>query len=327
MIDRQLVLALAMATASFVSFAQSGNRLTEPAGLPPSRWQAEIDQLDQALRDRTLVATQPRAQWVAGQLDTADPASRVAHFAQARTQVPAEKLYVASLATACLEPVRPLPPECDATDRLADWATRDTENGVPSMLLADRARVRNDGPAMVAYLEEAAMRPRFDDYWNRGALFLWEEVRALPMTADPAARAEFTAMSAAARVPFTALTLPFLCRDAQRFGESVRAACSAAGAAMAQRGTTWALRTVGAQLAERSAAAPEAQAAAGRLLADLRLRAYECAEAANPVIAALESPDAAVRSGAVAQWQARLRTEADVGEVAACARATRKAGG
>jgi hypothetical protein len=234
--------------------------------------------------------------------------------------VPAERLYLASLAIACLEPVRPLPAECDATDRLADWATRDTDNGVPSLLLADRARLRNDGPAMIAYLEEAAMRPQFNDYWNRGGLLLWDEVRALPVAADPAAKAEFAALSASTRVPFTSLALPPLCRDAQRFGESVRAACSAAGAALAQRGTTWALRNAGAELAERSAATPQAQTAAVQLLADLRLRAYECAEAGNPVALAFESPDPAVRARALAQWEARLRLEADVGEVAACAR-------
>ena len=300
--------------------------MSEPSGLPPSRWQPEIDQLDQALRDRALVASQPRAHWVAGHLDLADPAAQVAHFAQARAQAPQERLYVASLATACLERIRPLPPECDAPDRLADWATRDTENGVPSLLLADRARLRNDGPAMIAYLEEAATRTRFDDYWNRGALFLWDEVRALPLSVDPAAKAEFAAIAASARVPLTARTLPFLCRDPLRFGEAARAACNAAGAAMAQRATTWALRTSGAQLAERSASTPQAQADAGRQLADLRLRAYECAEAANPVSAAFASPDAAVRGRALAQWEARLKLEADIGEVAACARApsTRK---
>ena len=46
---------------------------------------------------------------------------------------------------------------------------------------------------MVAFLEEASARPRFDDYENRGALIVWDAVRALPGSIDPAARAQETA--------------------------------------------------------------------------------------------------------------------------------------
>jgi len=130
--------------------------------------------LDQALRARALVSSAPREIWIAAQLDALDPWQRVTSLAEARTRAPDEKLFLASLAMACLTPLQPLPPECDATDRLADWATRDTDNGVPSLLLADRARRRNNTASMVAFLEEAASRPRFDDYENRGALVVWD---------------------------------------------------------------------------------------------------------------------------------------------------------
>ena len=79
------------------------------------------------------------------------------------------------------------------------------------------------------------------------------------------------------------------------------------------------LRTAGARIAERNATTPDAQARAAAQLADVQRRAYDCAQLGNPVAAALQSPDAAVRAAAVAQWEARLRREADVGEVAACA--------
>src|SRR4051812_44258051 len=81
--------------------AQTGNRITESSTLPPSRWQQEQDMLDQALRARSLVASDPRDLWIAGQLDTIDPWAQVAALGQARTRAPNEKLYVASLAIAC----------------------------------------------------------------------------------------------------------------------------------------------------------------------------------------------------------------------------------
>src|SRR5260221_3751375 len=179
-------LAAALLVASCALHAQSGNRITEPSNPPPSRWQPEKEQLDAALRARALTVADPRGLWVAGQLDAGDGGARVSAYAQARVQAPGEMVYLTSLALACLEPVQPRWPECDATDRLADWATRDIDNGVPMLMLADRARQRNNATAMIAFLDEAALRPRFDDYWAKGALLLWEEVRALPVPVEPA---------------------------------------------------------------------------------------------------------------------------------------------
>ena len=85
--------------------------------------------------------------------------------------------------------MQPRLPECDGVDRLADWATRDADNGWPSLLLAERARQRKNTAAMLAYLEQAAMQPRFVEYWNRGALMLWEDIKGATPGADPAARA------------------------------------------------------------------------------------------------------------------------------------------
>ncbi len=309
---------LVLALAAAAGHAQTGSRITEPPPPPVSRWQAERDLLDGAMRGRALTATDPRGLWIAGTLDTGDPVGQVASFAQARTQAPSEKVFLASLATACLAPVQPLPDACDATDRLADWASRDVDNGVPLLLLADRARQRNNAASMTAFLEEAATRPRFDDYWNQGALYIWEAVRALPGGADPAAKAELAAAYGALHESYAARQMPLLCRDAQRLPDTLRAACHAAGAAVAQRAATWSLRIAGARLAERSAAAGPALAAAQAQLSDTQRRAFECAEVGNPIAAALGSSDAAVRARAVAQWEARLVQDARVGEVAAC---------
>lgn len=313
--------------ASCALFAQTGNRITEPSNPPPSRWQADKEQLDAAMRARALTVTDPRGLWVAGQLDAGDSGARVSAYAQARTQAPAEMVYLTSLALACLEPVQPRWPECDTTDRLADWATRDVDNGVPMLLLADRARQRNNATQMAAFLDEASVRPRFDDYWARGALLLWEEVRALPVPAEPAAKAELAAAYGAAQPPYVANAIQTMCRDAAKAAENVRTACNAAGTATAQRAATWSLRTAGARLAERSADGGPPQAAALQRLAEIQRRAFECAEAGNPIALALQSADPAARSRAVGEWERRLVQDVQLGEVAACARATAPAKG
>lgn len=306
---------LALATAA--APAQTGSRLTDPAPAPPSRWQAERDQMDGALRAGTLVANDPRSQWLAGQLGADDPVTQVASFAQARSAAPGDKLYLSSLAVACLASVQPLPDECQAMDRLADWATRDTDNGVPSLLMAERARRRNNAASMVAFLEEAAQRPRFDDYAGAAALAMWEAVRALP-GGGPAAKAELAASYGLLREPYAVRQIAGLCRDPARTADNVRAACFAAGNALAQRGATWALRTAGARLAERSATPGAELTKAQAQLADVQRRTLDCAEAGNAIATALESGDAAVRAKAMAQWEARLAQEARVGETVAC---------
>ncbi|MFO1395895.1 MAG: hypothetical protein U1F48_02405 [Burkholderiales bacterium] len=312
----RLAVPTLLAFAASVALAQSGSRLADPAPAPPSRWQAERDAMDGALRAAGLAANEPRSQWLAGRLGGDDPVAQVANFARARQAAPGDKLYLSSLAVACLAPVQPLPDECQAIDRLADWATRDADNGVPSLLMAERARRRNNVASEVAFLEEAAQRPRFDDYSSAAAVAIWEAVRTLP-GGDPAAKAELAASYGLLREPYAVSQLAGLCRDPARTADNVRAACYAAGNAVAQRGATWALRIAGARLAERSAM-PADHAKAQAQLADVQRRALDCAEAGNGVAAALESADAGVRAKAVAQWEARLAQDARVGEAAAC---------
>ncbi|MCC7326961.1 MAG: hypothetical protein IT521_09190 [Burkholderiales bacterium] len=319
MIPNSFVAAAFLVCIALTAQAQSGSHLADPAASAPSRWQVERDQLDSALRARALVATDARSLWVAGQLDAGDPVARADAFAQARIMAPEEKLFLASLAMACLAPVRPLPAPCDATDRLADWALRDADNGVPLLLLADRARARNNVASMGAFLEQAAKSSRFDDYRNQAALLIWDAVRALPGSAEPAAKVELAASYGVLHEPYAVGQMRSLCRDAPGLPENVRAACHAAGIAVAQRAANWSLRSAGARLAQRSAAAGAEQEAARLRLSEVQRRAYECAEMGNVIASALQSPVASVRADAVAQWEARLRQEAQFGEVAACA--------
>src|SRR5689334_3732676 len=303
--------ALVLLLASTLGFAQ--DRISEPAAAPPSRWQQEQDMLDQALRQRVLVGADARDQWIAGQLESIDPWAQAASLAQARFKVPGDKLYLASLGMVCAHQLQPLPADCDATDRLADWAIRDADNGVPVMLLADRARRRNNAEAMLGFLEEAASRPRFDDYHDRGTLVIFEALRAMPGSVEPAARAELTA-NYAARNSYAVQQIEALCRDAQRLPDSIRTACSNAGAAAAQRAANWRLRSAGARLAERTAAAGDPQAAARSKFAEVERRALDCSDTATQTLQSLESADPAVRARAVAQFEARLTKQGQVGE-------------
>lgn len=317
LVRRGAALAAAALCLAPPAFAQAPARITEPP-VAATRWQSDIAQLDAALRARLLVAGDPRANWLAAKLDNGDPYDQVRRFAAARVAAPDNRLYLASLAVACLAPMQPLPPECDQTDRLADWATRDVDNGVPSLLLANRARARNNTASMIAYLEEAARRPRFDDYWNQGALVIWEEVRAMPEQADPAAKAGLAAAYGVTYEPYATGALQALCREGRKAADAVEAACAAAGNAVAQRAANWSLRIAGAKLAERSTPAGPARDAASRQLADVQRQAWDCAEIGNALAAGLESHDAAVRSRSVTQWSARIAQDAQSGDVAAC---------
>jgi hypothetical protein len=283
-----------------------------------SRWQADVDRLDPAYRDRVSTATDTRSQWVAGQLEPGDVTAASERFLRARSEAPTERLYLAALAAACLEPVQPRPPACDSPDRLADWATRDSDNGLPSLLLAERARQRNNTAGMIAYLDEAAIRPRFDDYWNRGALILWEDIKGATPGADPAARALLVANYLTLRGAYGGNVWRTLCRDGGRGNDAARAACYAVGVAVAERGTTWALQLAGARAAERNAGSPAEAEAAGARVRQLQQRAFACAAQADTLAAAYEVTDDATRERALKAWERRLQRQAADGEAAAC---------
>src|SRR5207253_2706197 len=202
----RLTAAALFAIGCMSAMAQTPSHLSDAESAPPSRWAADAGGLDEQIRLRLLSADDPRSHWIAGQFDATDIASRVKHYAAARTSAPQENLYLASLAMACLQPVQPTLPECDAVDRLADWATRDSDNGLPTMLLAARASKRGDNDATIAYLELAAGKPRVHEYSSRGWLEYWQYVMTFPVDIDRAAKAELAAgYGAAQSLPALAL--------------------------------------------------------------------------------------------------------------------------
>jgi hypothetical protein len=289
-----------------------------PADARPSRWQAEVDRLDDAFRARMLTASDPAADWFAGELDRGDIESQVQHFAAARVAAPGNKLYLSTLATACLEPVQPRLPECDAVDRLADWATRDPDNGWPSLLLADRARQHRNAESALAYVTQAAGQPRFVEYWEAGSLAIWESVRAMPIAGEEAAKLELAVMYAMPRsLTWTNAARATCSGNGERPAE-LRSACAHLGTAMRERGSTWMTRLIGARLVRSNVDSADARAAADKKLAALRGQIASCARATAPILDGLESADAAARSATVAEWDRWLRREAAVGEARAC---------
>ncbi|MGE5171300.1 MAG: hypothetical protein ACM3JC_13135 [Rudaea sp.] len=286
-----------------------------------SRWQGALDRLDADLRLRLLTADHPPEAWLAGELDATDIESKVRHYTAARTAAPGEALYQASLAIACLAHVRPPLAQCEAVDRLADWARRDTGNGLPEVLLADRARQRGELDAAASYVEEAAAAPRFDDYWSQGAALWWNYLRTAPLDAEPAARAKAAANYASERDLAWAAPLRALCAERVGRSDRMKAACERLGTAMMTRGATFALQRAGARVAEINA--PDAKARAAAQLGNARVleAAAQCAQAQPDFETGLESSMPAARARAVDRFAAWASAQAKDGEVGACQRA------
>ena len=314
-----IVAALLSALASAAAVAQPVTELSDPAAPAPSRWAADVARIDADVQMRALAADDPRGHWIAAHFDTTDPAAQVRHYAAARVAAPRETLYIASLAIACQQPVQPSLPECDAVDRLADWATRDADNGVPLLLLAAKSARRGNNDTAVAYLELAAAKPRMDDYGERGALLFWDYIMQMPGDVDRAAKAAAAATYASEQPRVVSAGVTGAC-GAATLPDTRRAACARAGAALAERATTFSARAAGAAIAER--AAPDATMAAGvraRQAGNDALRA-RCASLDLDQQQGTEAADAAARARSLAAWDARVRANAAQGEVAACAR-------
>ena len=315
------LLGVALASFAATTFAQPLPGAPEPGAMVPSRWAADLERIDEDARLKLLTPSDPRANWVRGVLDHADIASQVAHFARARTTAPQEKLYLASLAAACLQRTQPVLPDCESIDRLADWARRDDDNGVPDIVLADRARQRGEIDKMLAHLDEAAGKPRFDEYWGRGVVVAWDWFKDGALSYDPAARA-VAAVNYAGEQPLVWPTaLQGVCANArQPAADAVRGACARLGRALAERSPTWSGRLIG--IAVEAGSTPDA---AGRKPVDDRRTALNrlrarCDDDRRARFDGLEAADAARRSAALAAADAWVRAQAQLGEVGACER-------
>lgn len=286
-----------------------------------SRWQAEKDRLDTSLRLHLLAPTGAREHWLAAQFDVTDIAARVANLTEARVTTPDNRLYLASLADACMQPTRPQLTECSTVDRLADWATRDPDNGVPAILLGYRALERRDPDIAAADIEQAAAAQRFDDYWSAAEEQWWSYLKDFEPDLDPAARAEAATTWASERVPEWTTALHVLCADQGATTARMRAVCAKVGIAMAERAATFALRRAGARVAAVNADGRESRAVADALQARALEASAQCAAAEPDFASEFESADRAARERAVAAYDRWVAARAKLGEVAACERA------
>ena len=286
----------------------------------PSRWQSDLERLDSDLRLRLLTANEPRIDWLAGDIDSADVESQVRHYAAARIAAPGERLYLASLGIACLHPVRPTLAPCDAVDRLADWARRDTDNGVPSLLLAGRARQRGQSDAVASYVEQAADAPRFDDYWSQHSQRWWDYLRAVDVGIDAAAKAEAAAKYGSMNDLAWAQPLRIVCAEGSARPDRLRDACANLGQALMARGASFALRRAGARIAEINAPDAAARSAAQARGARILAMTARCTQLQPDFATALESPQPATRARGVEDFTAWANAQAQLGEVASCER-------
>ncbi|MBU6486132.1 MAG: hypothetical protein KGR23_15200 [Betaproteobacteria bacterium] len=286
----------------------------------PSRWRATLDRLDTDLRLRLLAPSDPRGHWLAAQFDLTDIESKVKNLASARVDAPDNRLYLASLAFACMQPTRPQLPACAAVDRLADWAIRDAANGVPTFLLGFRALERGQADAAVAYVDEAAAAPRYDDYWSEGPQQWWGYLRPLAIDIDPVAKAKAAATYALEHDLGWTRALHLLCADPGGRSEPMRVACAKLGTAMGERAATFALRRAGARIAEIDAADARSRAAARVQSARILEASARCTLAEPDFETAFESPDSRVRTRGVDEFDAWVSAQAKDGEAAACER-------
>ena len=286
----------------------------------PSRWQSDLERLDSDLRLRLLTANEPRIDWLAGDIDSGDVESQVRHYAAARIAAPGERLYLASLGIACLHPVRPTLAPCDAVDRLADWARRDTDNGVPSLLLAGRARQRGQSDAVASYVEQAAGAPRFDDYWSQHSQRWWDYLRAVDVGIDAAAKAAAAAKYGSMNDLAWAQPLRIVCAEGSARPDRLRDACANLGQALMARGASFALRRAGARIAEINAPDAAARSAAQARGARILAMTARCTQLQPDFATALESPQPAMRARGVEDFTAWANAQAQLGEVASCER-------
>jgi hypothetical protein len=281
--------------------------------------QSERERISEEFRTRVLTADDPRSHWVAGQFSKMDPDVQVHHFALARVAAPSEKLYLASLATACLQRIRPQPDDCARTDRLADWALRDEDNGIPYIYLADQARKRGDIDAMTGYIVHASDAARFDDYWSRGVLAFYDAIQSMRMVGDPLDRS-IVALGYGAEQPSDIGTaLRRVCLESQARPAAVREGCARLGAKMESQATTLQARSVGTSVLAGNAPDAGAQTRAQTQQLALQSRMNQC-NGLQQAAGDTDANDGAAHARALAAVDDWIHAQARYGEVNACER-------
>lgn len=293
--------------------ARAGDEAATPSPLAPL-----FATLDEALAQKVVGADDAPGLWLAGRLSAFDLGAQARDFAAAAARDTKEPLYVASLADVCMRPAAPTPAECAARDAIGYWASRESDNGVPWLLQAERARRRNATPAMIDNLERAAVSARFDDHGGRGAAVAWRRVESLVAPADRAAGVLY-ALSYAGTLGAPLSAVESVCSSSSRsLDPRIAAACARLGETMAERGASFGARRAGAQVALAAAAGDGARASVNETARAVVAAQERCRDARNALERDATAAPAA-RAAAAAKAERYVASLASRGEVAACA--------
>jgi len=292
---------------------------------PPSLPEAAFEKIDQSLRERVANADSAEAHFVRGLQATMDPGARVAGYAEAWRRQPSNLLFLSSFADACMVRAIPAWPECASADPISRWASRDADNAVPRVLLAERARQRGDLPGMREQLAYASELKRFDSYRPRGGPAVYRVLTGVPTVAGEPETPFAASALGAMRADVATTEASFLCQNGSPgVGPEVADACRRLARSMAERADTYAGRLVGLALAWSWAASDDER----RRLAGERDRVtatgLECNNAKLAMIEGLNR-DAGSRAAARRAEIVALEEAAALDEPAACAKLVARA--
>lgn len=291
----------------------------------PSLPEAAFERIDGALRDRVATSDSADALFVRGLQATMDPGARVTGFAEAYRRQPGELLFLASFADACMVRAIPAWPECAQFDPVSRWASRDADNAVPRVLLAERARERGDLPGMREQAAFAGGLGRFDSYRPRGGAAVWRVLAGLPAVAGEPEAPFAAAAIGTARADIGTVEAAAVCRrDVPGATPELGGDCRRLARTLADRADTWEARQVGLAIlwtwtddaTARTRLAAERDAVEASNLA--------CNRARLALIEALNR-DAASRAAARAIEARAIDDARALGEPAACAKLVERA--
>jgi len=301
--------------------ANAAQPLPEFPQRAPTEFESTVERLNAALRDLVLVRDDARARFISAQFARADPETLVQDLAAAFAREPREPLYLASLAFACMERTLPVRPECAATDYLAQWSFRDGDNALPWLLLAERARRRNDLATMAAHVDKAAQQPRFDDYWSRMLAAYWKELEPLARPGERGTAAMLARLYAGSKpVAMDSPILAVCAAGRMAADEALRASCGGVGKMMAQRSSSFLARVLGAGLTERSMSASVRGPVARDADPPLRQLQVRCGDSDGQVSRGLDSADSRERGQAIELAVAFVVDAIATDETTACER-------
>jgi len=279
-------------------------------------WEAALDA-------RLVGASEPDAVWLRGWRTRTDPDARARDFASAHRAQPREPVMLASLVGACMEPALPRPAACDESDWLAKWASVDSENAMPWMLLAARAVRIGQVERGVATLEQAAGKTRISDYATRAPRIAWNVVKrsADARDAGPASAATLAMIHSAAPPSDASLALDAACGELGTLGtRDVRAACARLADTAMRTSNTLAGRAFAAAMAVRLAADAPARTDAEAVRAQVAVQRTRCGQSSTTLEDALQSERPALRSAAIGAFEQWVVDLADSDEATACDR-------